>query len=404
MSRSHHHSVRAAAPIAGSVALFLAALNGCQQGGHGGFSMPPMPVETAVVSAGNVADRFEAVGTIEAGDAITVVTEIDATVESLPFREGQPIEQGGLIAQMDDETAKAELLRAEAIVQQNRASFGRVKSLYDQKAAAPQDLDDADAALKVAEANLQVAKERVRKTHITAPFAGLVGSKRVSPGAYLRAGDAITDLASLREIKVTFSAPERYLSSLQRGRQVSVSTTAYPNVALEGRIDVVSPILDPNTRAASIIARVANPGQRFRPGMSANVSVTLSERAHALTVPSEAVFSEGGQTLVYLVKPDSTVERTALTLGTREADAVEVVSGIANGARIVTAGHQKLFPGAKVIPTEAGAGGPGGGGPGAGATAGAKPSDPKSGDAKAGAAPTKPAAGAKPAAKGGGGK
>ena len=343
---------------------------GCQKGPGGGFSMPPMPVETAIVTPRNVADRFDAVGTIEAGEAITVVTEIDASVEALPFREGQPVAKGALLAQLDDETASAELKRAEALRDQSRVTFDRVKSLYDQKAAAPQDLDDAQASLKVAEANVQLARERLRKTRITAPFAGLVGAKRVSAGAYLRAGDAITELASLREIKVIFSAPERYLATLQRGRQVSVSTTAYPNYELHGRIDVVSPVLDPATRAAQIIARVPNPGGKFRPGMSASISVILSERAQALAVPSEAVFSEGGQTFVYVVKADSSVERTALTLGTRQADVVEVVQGLSSGARIVTAGHQKLFPGAKVIPTDAGAAPGGAGAPGGAAPAG----------------------------------
>ena len=373
MTRPFRIGTRATARVLASLALLALASSGCQKaGGPGGFSMPPMTVETAVVSSGSVADRFDAVGSIEAGEAITVVTEIDATVEALPFKEGQPIAQGALIAQLDDETAKAELERAEALLQQSQVTYDRVKALFEQKAAAPQDLDDAGASLKVSEANLSLAKERLRKTRITAPFAGLVGAKRVSAGAYLRAGSAITELASLHEIKVIFNAPERYLGTLQRGRQVTVSTTAYPNYALTGRIDVVSPVLDPDTRSARIIARVANPGQKFRPGMSASVSVVLSQRAQALTVPNEAVFSEGGQTLVYVVKPDSTVERTVLTLGTRQSDVVEVVQGLAPGARIVTAGHQKLFPGAKVIPTESGAAAPGGPGAGGAAAGGGK--------------------------------
>jgi membrane fusion protein (multidrug efflux system) len=375
-----HTRTRHAARVLGLSLLASLAAAGCQKGAGGGFSMPPMPVETAVVAHGSVADRFEAVGTIEGGEAITVVSEIDASVESLPFAEGQPVAAGAVLAQLDDETASAEVQRAEALRLQSQVTYDRVKALYDEKAAAPQDLDDASASLKVAEANLVLAKERLRKTRITAPFAGLVGAKRVSPGAYLRAGDAVTELASLGEIKVVFSTPERYLSTIRRGRQVEVSTTAYPHVALRGRIDVVSPVLDKDTRAAEVIARVANPGGKFRPGMSANVTVVLSERAQALTVPSEAVFSEGGQTFVYVVKADSTVERAALTLGTRQADAVEVLQGVSNGARIVTAGHQKLFPGAKVLPSEAGAGGPAAAGAAQAAAPGGGPAEEK-GDA-----------------------
>ena len=84
--------------------------------------------------------------------------------------------------------------------------------------------------------------------------------------------------------------------------------------------------------------------------MSANVTAVLSERGNALTVPNEAVFVEGNQAFVYVVKADSTVARTPLTLGTRLPDAVEVVQGLTPGMRVVRAGHQKLFDGAKVMP------------------------------------------------------
>ncbi|MGH7682554.1 MAG: efflux RND transporter periplasmic adaptor subunit, partial [Candidatus Eiseniibacteriota bacterium] len=140
-------------------------------------------------------------------------------------------------------------------------------------------------------------------------------------------------------------------------------TTAYPGYTLQGKIDVVDPVLDPGTRSAKVIARVRNPGGKFRPGMSANVSAVLSERMNALTIPNEAIFAEGNQTFVYVVGPDSTVDRTAVTLGTRLSDVVEVTEGLQPGARVVRTGHQKLFPKAKVIPIDSAAG--------AGASAGA---------------------------------
>jgi len=309
-----------------------------------------MPVETAPVVQTRVADRFEAVGTIEASEAITVVSEIDGTVVRLPFQEGTSIARGGLIAQLDDAQLRAEVNRTEALRDQAQSTYNRVKSVVDQGAGAPQDLDDAAAALKVAEANLALARSRLSKTHIQAPFSGALGARRVSPGAFIRAGQAITDLANLSELRVNFSAPERYLGQLHRGAEVAIGTTAYPGYALRGRIDVVDPVLDPTTRSARIVARVRNPGGKFRPGMSANVSAVLSQRQNALTIPSEAIFAEGDQSFAYVVKADSTVTRSALTLGTRLTDVVEVVKGLSPGQTIVRTGHQKLFEGAKVIP------------------------------------------------------
>lgn len=324
-----------------------------QQQAQGGFKMPPMPVETAKVTESTVTDPFEAVGTIEAEDAITVVAEIDATVIDLPFKEGAAIAKGGLIAQLDDIQLRAEEERAKAILEQRKVTYERIKTITDEGLGTAQSLDDAAAALKVAEADLALIRARLLKTRIVAPFAGIVGARRVSPGAFVRAGTPITDLAQLQRLRVTFSAPERYYASLQRGAEVKVSTTAYSGYELAGRVEVIEPIVDQATRRAKIIARIDNPGVKFRPGMSANVTVVLSERENALVIPNEAVFVEGNQALVFVIQADSTVARTPVELGTRLRDRVEVLNGVAAGTMVVRTGHQKLFPGAKVMPISA---------------------------------------------------
>jgi membrane fusion protein (multidrug efflux system) len=312
--------------------------------------MPPTPVEVAAVQQGTVTDRFEAVGTMEAGEEIEVASEIQGRVVSLPFEEGSPIRRGQVIASLDGSEWKAEVDRAQAIRDQHQLAYDRWKTVVEQKAGAPQDLDDALARLKVAEAELALAQARLRKSRIVAPFNGLVGARRVSPGALVSPGDVITDLAKMDEIRVTFSAPERFVPLLKRGSSVKIRVTAYPEEEWEGRIDVVEPVLDPNTRSVRILARVQNPEAKLRPGMSANVVAILSERTQALTVPSEAVIAEGDQFFVYLIKPDSTVARVNLTLGSRQPGSVEVLGQLEPGATVVRAGHQKLFEGAKVMP------------------------------------------------------
>jgi len=121
-------------------------------------------------------------------------------------------------------------------------------------------------------------------------------------------------------------------------------------VTFTGHVTVVDPIIDPETRTVQLVGRVPNPGHRLKPGMSANVEVSLAERDNALMVPDEAVFAEGSQSYVYVVKADSTVARTAIQLGTRDSARVEVVRGLEAGQRVVSAGHQKLFEGAHVMP------------------------------------------------------
>lgn len=339
------------------LAIVLALLGaGCsQETGQtgGGFQRPPTPVEASLVASSAVTDQFTTVGSIEAGESIAVTTEIDGIVTAIPFREGGRLAQGDLIARLDDSQLEAEAQRTRALLDQSRATWQRVKSIVDQGAGAPQDLDDAVADLKVAEANLALARTRLAKTRITAPFAGLAGKRRVSHGAFLRAGEAITDLAQIDELRVTFAVPERLLASMRVGAEVALLTTAYPDHELTGTIDVIEPQLDPVSRNVGVVARVANPDELLRPGMSATVTAVLQERASALTVPSAAVFVEGGQAFVYVIKPDSVVTRTPVTLGTRLADAVEVTEGLNDGQQVVRAGHQKLYEGAKVMPVNA---------------------------------------------------
>ena len=330
----------------------ISFFNGCSkdQTSNAGFSMPPMPVETAHVNKQNVSLNFEAVGTIEADESITVVSEIDATVVSLPFVEGSRVQKGDLIAKLDDSQLIAEVNRTEALYMQNQANYKRVKDVVDQKAGTPQDLDDATAALKVAEANLALARSRFIKTRIVAPFDGIVGTRKVSAGTFLRTGQAITELANLDQIRVEFSAPERFLSQLRKDAEVTVSTPVYPGHEVKGKILAIEPVLNPETRSVQVVALVRNPGQKFRPGMSANVSVVLSEKQNALTIPNEAVFAVGNQSFVFIVKPDSSVARVPITMGIQLPKVVEVVQGLEAGGEVVSAGHQKLFDGAKVIP------------------------------------------------------
>jgi len=309
-----------------------------------------MPVETANVSKQSVSDRFEAVGTVEAIEEIIVVSEIDATVLKLPFEEGGIVRKGELLAQLDDSQLAAEVARTEALYTQSQNSYNRVKSVVDQDAGTPQELDNAFANMKIAEANVSLAKARLSKTRIVAPFSGTVGSRKISVGTFLRTSEPITQLANLNEIRVNFSAPERYLAKLKRGAEVIISSPVFPDDTVKGRIIAIEPVLNNQTRSAEVVARVQNPGQKFRPGMSANISAILSERAEALTIPSEAVFATGGQSFVFVVQPDSTVSQVPITTGLQLANAVEIVSGLQAGQKVIKAGHQKLFPGAKVMP------------------------------------------------------
>ena len=344
-----------------------------------GFQMPPTPVETATVQTETVRDRFRALGSVEANEIVQIVSEVNAVVRALPFAEGQVVRRGQVLARLDDDEIGAEAHRADALRDQAKVNHERVQQLFEQKAASPQELDDASAALKVAEADAQLAHARLDKTRIVSPLDGVVGRRLVSPGAFLRTGDSITQVASIDRVKISFAAPERYTRQLHVGAEVEITTTAEPGQMFVGKVSVVNPILDPGTRTVQLVAIAPNPGRRLRPGMSADVSATLAERPGALTIPDEAVFAQGDQNFVYVVSAD-TVSLRPIGIASRDSARVEVSRGLSPGDVVVRAGYQKLYPGAHVMVAGAMGGGPGGPAP-----AGAAPAptrNPKTGPAK----------------------
>jgi membrane fusion protein (multidrug efflux system) len=347
------HSSNARFRLAAALTLALAGLGAgsCAPGGAGGkgFQMPPTPVELAPVQLEDMRDDFHALGSIEALDNAQIVSEISGTVKSLPFTEGQEVKAGAMLALLDDREMRAAADHAEAQRQQAGSNFDRTQKLADQKMVSQSELDDSKSALQIAEADLEVARVHLEKTHIRAPFDGAVGRRLTSVGAWLRPGDPVTNLARLSTLRVAFSAPERMLGDLRPGREVRVRTPAWPDREFMGRLTVVDPIVDPDTRTVHLLAELPNPGWVLKPGLSADVSVTLAERKRALIIPDEAVFAEGNANYVYVVQPDTTVMRAAVQLGSRDSSRVEILSGLSPGQMVVRTGHQKLYPGAHIM-------------------------------------------------------
>jgi membrane fusion protein (multidrug efflux system) len=339
--------------VGGALAALLSSAGCGKKETAAAFAPPPVPVEVAPATRGDVKETLHALGTVEAEEQVKVTVEIDAIVRALPFEEGRLVRQGQVLAVLNDTELRAEARRAAALRDQARITYERFEQLATEKIASPQDRDNARAALQVAEANVRLAEARHGKTRVYAPFGGVVGSRLVSPGAYLRAGDAITELARIDTVKVAFAVPERFLADLRRGAGVTITTVVFPGKQFSGTVNVLDPILNAATRSARLTARIPNTQGELRPGMSADVTAVIAERAQAVTVPDEAVFAEGDRNFVFVVQPDSTVVRRQVKLGVRQPGRVEVLEGLQGGEKVVRAGHQKLFEGAKVSPVEA---------------------------------------------------
>ena len=240
-----------------------------------------------------------------------------------------------------------------------------------------------ESAIASAEARRRAAEARLEDVVVRAPFAGRLGTRSVSVGAYSSPGTRITTLDDLSRVRLDFAVPENLLGQLQPGQIVRATSAAYGQRAFEGRVSVIDPRVDPVTRTVRLTAEFPNPDEALKPGMFLSVALTVNARNHAVVIPEEAVVGEGLRHLVYVVK-DNVVERRVVQIGQRQEGRVEIVEGLQPGETIIVRGVQRVRPGLTVTPKPIPEGAP--------ARSAAAAPAPSAADAPAAPAPAPPAA------------
>lgn len=314
--------------------------------------VPPSGGGEAVVRVDEVqdqefADRIEAVGTAKANESVTITARVSEQVKSVFFKQGATVQAGELLVQL--EAAEEEALLAEAKVdrdEQNR-ELERVRKLREKQVQTGQKFDQQKSALDAAEARLRQAEARLRDRKIVAPFTGVLGVRQISPGALVEPGTAVTTLDDIDRIKLDFTVPEIYISYLKVGQRIEAQSAAWPGQSFSGEVSIISPRVNPTTRAVQVQAIVPNPDKRLRPGMLLTVTLIANPRK-SLSVPEECLVAYGKKQFVYVMKDDGTVEKREVSLGRREVGRAEVLSGLTAGETVVTEGVMNLRDGAKV--------------------------------------------------------
>lgn len=315
---------------------------GRPQGPPGGI-----PVEAVPVSVRALADEITAIGTLRSDESVMIRPEVSGRIAALPFSEGQAVRRGDTLVQLDDAVPRAELASAEANAVLARANAARQEELFARGAGSGRARDEAVAQLHTTAAAVELARARLGKYRIDAPFDGVVGLRRVSPGDFVKDGADIVNLESLDPLKVDFRVPETLLASVRVGQALEVRLDAFPERAFPGEVYAIDPAIDPGGRSVAIRAMLPNPEGRLRPGLFARVTLTLNTWPQAVMVPETAIVTFGGRVLVMKVV-EGRAQPQQVSTGIRQGTMVHVTQGLAPGDVVVTAGHMKLQPGAPV--------------------------------------------------------
>ncbi|MGQ4272543.1 efflux RND transporter periplasmic adaptor subunit [Terrihabitans sp. B22-R8] len=329
------------APMSGQVAAQANAAPATES------SRRPSPVEVATSKSVPAVAEFLSVGTLTSDESVSVAAEVAGRVAALQFQEGQTVKAGDVLVKLDDALARAEVTEAEAGQVLAQANFQRASTLSRSGAGTTRALDEAKAALATSAATIELAKVRLEKTEIRAPFDGVVGLRAVSPGAYAQIGQALVNLEKIDALKLDFRLPEINLRDVSVGMKVEITADAFPGETFEGSIYAIDPQVDVNGRAIRIRARVANEDGRLRPGLFARVKVRGAARGDVVTIPEGAVVPRGNETIVYMIQGGK-AEEARVTLGRRWAGSVEILEGLKPEIMVVTAGQARLKNGASV--------------------------------------------------------
>lgn len=337
---------RWAAGVTAFAALLLA---GCSKGSGGG-PPPDMPTEVVIEkpSVMTVEDTLGAVGTVEANERVELKPETSGIIASVNFVEGQRVKRGDNLFEFNSRKEAASVAQAEAEEKLARANVERARTLIGTKAISQQEVDQLESQVAVKAALRQVEKERLIERRVDAPFDGVVGPRLVSPGQYVSAGASLVTLVDYSQVKVQFRIPERQLSLIRPGQTARLRVSAYPDDAFTGKIDLVDPEVDPQTRTVEVRLIVPNPDGLLKPGMFARVELVAGTREGAVVIPESAVIPSLDRYSVYVVQ-DGVAKLTPITLGIRMPGKVEVREGLSPDQPIVVNGAQKLTDGMKVV-------------------------------------------------------
>ncbi|MCM1449977.1 MAG: efflux RND transporter periplasmic adaptor subunit [Clostridiales bacterium] len=347
---------------------------------HDKVEQPLIPVQTENVTTRDVNIYGDYVGRIRAQQLVEVRARVEGYLESMMFEEGTYIKKGQPLFIIDPTIYRANAKKAEAILNKAVASrdkakrdLDRVKPLYEQNAASRLDLDNAIAAYEtakadvvVAEAELALARQTLSYTTVTSPISGYISERSADIGTLVGPGakSLLATVVNSDTVRIDFSMTSlEYLKSRSRNvnlgqRDENRTWDPYVTVTMadgsvypyRGLVDFADPKVDPKTGTFQVRAEMKNPDHALLPGEFTRVKLLMDVRENAIAIPTKSLEIEKGGAFVYVVKPDSIVERRFVETGPELDNTTVIERGLVKGEQIITEGFHKVKHGMKVAP------------------------------------------------------
>lgn len=368
---------RLACGIAFAVGLnALLVVSGCAKKVEKPKGRPPALVVTSMVSQQDVPVQIKAIGTMEASESVVVRTQISGELTNVAFREGQDVQRGALLFQLDPRTYQAAIRKAEAALARNRVIMKNASKDYERYSLLVKEgivtqeqvegyrtkAESAAADVAADQASVDSAREQLAYCTINSPISGRLGILAVDRGNIVKANDTVlVTINKLSPIHATFTIPEKQLPEVKRyitaGKVVVLAqVSGTPNFEEKGIVSFLDNAVDSTTGTIRLKAAFENAGKHLWPGQFVNLSVILSMNKNALVVPSQAIQTGQNGQFVFVIKPDSTADIRPVVASSVVHGMTVIEKGLQTGEQVVIDGQMRVIPGGKVEVKEQGQG------------------------------------------------
>lgn len=307
-----------------------------------------LKVSVKAISTSNLSEQLNYSGTIQPDNTVQLGFSVAGRVADVAVQEGQRVSKGQLLATIETTEYQNALTIASAGFEQAQDNFKRSNELHLKGSLTDKDFIAAKLSLTQAEANKNLAEKHLSDSYLKAPFTGIVTAKLAERGASVFPGAPAFTLMKTDFVYAQASVSETDISKFIIGTKATIVVAA-ANDTLHGKISIINPQGDLQSKTYSVKMRIANNDGHLMPGMISEIKVNTGKITGAITVPGESVVRDADDlTYVFVVNPDKRVIRKRITVGGLSDSAVIVTSGLKGGESVVITGQKYIQEGQQV--------------------------------------------------------
>jgi RND family efflux transporter MFP subunit len=317
-----------------------------QGGGNRGDGNGPMSIVAQAVTSATINDRLQAIGTGRANATVTVNPYTSGRLTEFLVQSGAHIDKGQVIARLDSETEEIALERAKIARDDAAAKVERTRALRKSNAVTEVQLTEAELGLRNSELSIHDAQVALDRRSVVSPIAGVVGILPIEAGNYVTSQSAIAKVDDRSSILVDFWVPERFAAAVKVGADIEATPLANPKDSFSGKVSAIDNRIDEKSRTLWVQAKIANPADSLRAGMSFQVTMKFAGDTYPAVSPLAVLWGSDGA-FVWTVA-NGKIKRVNVRIVQRNTEVVLVDAPVNSGDMVVTEGVQSVREGSDV--------------------------------------------------------